>query len=90
MNGSRTNPNVPKDILQDYDIVYVIIETTSFLKDDKGINIFGDLIMIQEPYAMAIFGNKSRNFFTLLSLSGHGLQEIPKALADKKDCISCF
>lgn len=53
MNGSRTNPNVPKDIFQDYDIVYVVTETASFLKDDKWINIFGDLIMIQEPDKLA-------------------------------------
>lgn len=26
MNGSRTNPNVKKDIFQDYDIVYVVNE----------------------------------------------------------------
>ncbi len=24
MNGSRTNPNVPKDIFQDFDVVYAI------------------------------------------------------------------
>ena len=28
MNGSMTNANVPKDIFQDYDIVYVVPETT--------------------------------------------------------------
>lgn len=33
MNGSRTNPNVPKDIFQDYDIVYVVRETKSFIED---------------------------------------------------------
>lgn len=27
MNGSRANPNVQKDIYQDYDIVYVVTET---------------------------------------------------------------
>ena len=27
MNGSRTNPNVPKDMFQDYDVVYVVTET---------------------------------------------------------------
>ena len=31
MNGSRTNPNAPKDIFQDYDIVYVVRETKSFI-----------------------------------------------------------
>ncbi|WP_159888596.1 aminoglycoside 6-adenylyltransferase [Paenibacillus puerhi] len=49
MNGSRTNYNVLKDIYQDYDIVYVVTETATFLKDEKWINIFGDLIMVQEP-----------------------------------------
>jgi aminoglycoside 6-adenylyltransferase len=52
MNGSRTNPNVPKDIFQDYDIVYVVTETTSFINDPKWIRVFGELIMIQEPDKM--------------------------------------
>ena len=33
MNGSRANPNVEKDIYQDYDIVFVVTETLSFLND---------------------------------------------------------
>ncbi len=37
MNGSRTNINVPKDIFQDYDIVYVVKETKSFIEDKKWI-----------------------------------------------------
>lgn len=37
MNGSRTNPNVPKDIFQDYDIVYVVAETKSFIEDKDGV-----------------------------------------------------
>ncbi|WP_100372352.1 aminoglycoside 6-adenylyltransferase [Bacillus sp. FJAT-45037] len=49
MNGSRTNPNVSKDIFQDYDIVYVVTETSSFIKDDRWKNKFGDLLMVQEP-----------------------------------------
>ncbi|MWC27678.1 aminoglycoside 6-adenylyltransferase [Paenibacillus sp. MMS18-CY102] len=49
MNGSRTNPNVPKDIFQDYDIVYLVTEAASFVKDEKWINVFGQLLMLQEP-----------------------------------------
>ncbi|MBZ5753572.1 aminoglycoside 6-adenylyltransferase [Metabacillus rhizolycopersici] len=49
MNGSRTNPNAPKDIFRDYDIVYVVTETASFINDEKWISIFGELLMIQEP-----------------------------------------
>ncbi|MFC4598790.1 aminoglycoside 6-adenylyltransferase [Cohnella hongkongensis] len=49
MNGSRTNPNAPKDIFQDYDVVYVVTETSSFINDETWMNVFGDLIMMQEP-----------------------------------------
>lgn len=49
MNGSRANPNVPKDIFQDYDIVYVVEETATFLEDKNWIDVFGELIIKQEP-----------------------------------------
>src|SRR5690606_37461898 len=49
MNGSRTNPNAPKDIFQDYDIVYVVTETASFISDPNWVHVFGDLLIMQEP-----------------------------------------
>lgn len=49
MNGSRANPNVKKDTYRDYDIVYVVTETESFLADKKWISVFGDPLIIQEP-----------------------------------------
>jgi len=49
MNGSRANPNVKKDIFQDYDIVYVVSETESFLMDEEWTKVFGELIIMQEP-----------------------------------------
>jgi len=49
MNGSRTNPLVEKDIYQDYDIVFVVSETRSFLSDKAWINIFGEVAIMQEP-----------------------------------------
>lgn len=49
MNGSRVNPNAPKDVYQDYDIVYVVTETESFLKDKNWISIFGETAVVQEP-----------------------------------------
>jgi aminoglycoside 6-adenylyltransferase len=49
MNGSRTNPNVPKDIFQDYDIVYVVEKTSPFIEDRGWLKAFGELLMIQEP-----------------------------------------
>ncbi|GIO25899.1 aminoglycoside 6-adenylyltransferase [Ornithinibacillus bavariensis] len=52
MNGSRTNPNVPKDIFQDFDIVYVVKETEPFIHNAPWISVFGELLMVQEPEKM--------------------------------------
>lgn len=49
MNGSRANPNVSKDIYQDYDIVFMVTETKSFLSDKNWIAVFGEPAIIQEP-----------------------------------------
>lgn len=52
MNGSRTNPNVPRDIFQDYDVVYVVTENKSFYEDKKWIDIFGERLYMQCPYEL--------------------------------------
>ena len=49
LNGSRANPNIKKDIFQDYDIVYVVKETESFIDDEKWTSNFGQPIIFQEP-----------------------------------------
>ncbi|AKG33338.1 aminoglycoside 6-adenylyltransferase [Paenibacillus durus] len=49
MNGSRTNSNAPKDIFQDYDIVYIVTETASFINNEQWTTMFGDMLMMQEP-----------------------------------------
>ncbi len=49
MNGSRINPNVVKDKYQDYDVVFVVTETESFLEDKNWIKIFGEIAIVQEP-----------------------------------------
>jgi aminoglycoside 6-adenylyltransferase len=52
MNGSRVNPNAPRDIFQDFDIVYLVTEVASFRDDSTWINRFGDLMILQMPEAM--------------------------------------
>lgn len=60
MNGSRANPNVEKDEYQDYDIVYVVTETASFLENKAWISFFGDIAMVQEPDSNDLgWGHKS-------------------------------
>lgn len=49
MNGSRTNVNAPKDIFQDYDIVFVVRETRSFIEDKDWICQFGNILYMQYP-----------------------------------------
>lgn len=55
MNGSRTNPNVPRDIFQDYDIVYLVTDMDSFFSDEGWIDVFGERIIMQTPEDMAMF-----------------------------------
>ena len=52
MNGSRTNPNVKKDIFQDYDIVYVVKENRPFYEDERWIDRFGERLYMQCPEKM--------------------------------------
>ncbi|HAQ40247.1 aminoglycoside 6-adenylyltransferase [Anaeropeptidivorans aminofermentans] len=49
MNGSRANPNIEKDLFQDYDIVYVVTAIESFIKDSSWLSVFGEIAMVQEP-----------------------------------------
>lgn len=61
MNGSRTNPNVPKDIFQDYDIVYVVHETKSFIEDKDWIHRFGKILYMQYPDENPYYPNDKDN-----------------------------
>lgn len=61
MNGSRTNPNVKRDMFQDYDIVYVVDEVQSFAVDEHWIDRFGEILYMQlpekgEPHASFCWG----------------------------------
>ena len=49
MNGSRANPAAEKDVYRDYDVVYVVSETESFLADKNWVSLFGEPAIIQEP-----------------------------------------
>ncbi|WP_271750901.1 aminoglycoside 6-adenylyltransferase [Cohnella sp. JJ-181] len=55
MNGSRTNPNAPRDRFQDYDIVYLVTEMNSFIGRPGWIDAFGERIILQKPDDNALF-----------------------------------
>ena len=48
LKGSRTNPNVPLDIYRDFDIMYVVTETYSFIHDTSWMKHFGTVMLMQE------------------------------------------
>lgn len=63
MNGSRTNDNVPKDIFQDYDIVYVVTDAKPFIEDKNWINNFGEIWFMQYPDEHPDYPSDKENFY---------------------------
>ena len=49
MNGSRANPNAPRDIFQDFDIVYLVTDVAPFRRNLAWIERFGELMILQMP-----------------------------------------
>ena len=52
MNGSRANPNAPRDIFQDFDVVYMVTDVAPFSNNLQWIKRFGELMILQMPEAM--------------------------------------
>lgn len=86
MNGSRTNPNVPKDQFQDYDIVYVVKDMDSFIQDPSWIDLFGKRIVMQTPEAIELIPPLDDGRFAYLMLFEDGnridLTLVPESMAD--------
>ena len=74
MNGSRANPNAPKDIFQDFDIVYIVNQIDTFINDDDWIDIFGERLMLQLPEAKtkALLPPENNGAFVYLMLFKDG------------------
>jgi aminoglycoside 6-adenylyltransferase len=63
MNGSRTNENVPKDIFQDYDVVFVVNETAEFIEDKEWIHRFGEILYMQYPDESPYYPSDKENTY---------------------------
>lgn len=74
MNGSRTNKNVPKDIFQDYDIVYVVKETKSFINDKEWIGNFGNILYMQYPDENPYYPSDKENCYGWLMQFDDGVR----------------
>jgi aminoglycoside 6-adenylyltransferase len=52
LNGSRANPNAPRDPFQDFDIVYLVTDVIPFKEDRQWIKRFGETMIVQLPEEM--------------------------------------
>ncbi len=66
MNGSRANPNAPRDFFQDYDIVYFVTHVAPFKNNLEWIRRFGELMILQLPDEMDDPPPEGGNWFTYL------------------------
>jgi aminoglycoside 6-adenylyltransferase len=86
MNGSRVNPNAPRDLFQDYDVVFLVTDVASFTADHSWVDVFGERIIMQLPDDSALFpsARKDRFGYLMQFLDGNriDLTLVPVAEAD--------
>lgn len=49
MNGSRANPNIQRDIFQDYDIACYVTDVEPYLIENDIVPFFGETIIMEQP-----------------------------------------
>ncbi|GGD95346.1 aminoglycoside 6-adenylyltransferase [Paenibacillus nasutitermitis] len=72
LEGSRTNPNIPPDRFQDYDISYFVTDLDTFKENDQWLDIFGSRIMMQKPEDMELFPSELGSWFSYIILFEDG------------------
>ena len=72
MNGSRVNPNAPRDIFQDYDIIYVVHSTNLFRNNIHWVDVFGERVMMQMPEQQSLLPPYGDRHITYLMLFTDG------------------
>ncbi|HLY70377.1 MAG TPA: aminoglycoside 6-adenylyltransferase [Puia sp.] len=72
LNGSRANPKIKPDRFQDFDIVYIVTETESFLSDHDWIRVFGEILIMQLPAEMEFPTGQKKSSFAYLALFKDG------------------
>ncbi|WP_373232229.1 aminoglycoside 6-adenylyltransferase [Cohnella sp.] len=103
LNGSRVNPNVTKDLLCDYDVIFVVTDPKNYLVHQDWINNFGGLIMMQqnnietesedEYIFLMLFTDGVRidlSFRRVETINQHFNDSLTKVLLDKDNCLKNF
>lgn len=87
MEGSRSNPNVPKDIFQDYDIVYIVTSTKPFRENKNWIHQFGEILYMQYPEDNSFIPSDVENYYGWLMQFADG-NRIDLHVATKEYALS--
>ena len=86
INGSRTNENAPKDIFQDYDIVYLVNDMASFLEEPNWVDVFGERVIMQTPDDNSLIQVESIGRYAYLMLFTDGNRiDLTLIPIDKRD-----
>jgi len=91
MNGSRVNPHAPRDLFQDFDVVYLVKDVAPYRKNLEWIRRFGELMILQMPEDMQDPPAEGDGHYTYLmqfmdgnriDLSLYPLERLEDALSD--------
>ena len=69
MNGSRTDPDAPRDPFQDFDIVYLVTDVAPFANNRPWIERFGSQMIVQLPDAMGDAAPEGDSFGYLMQFA---------------------
>ncbi|GMA51603.1 aminoglycoside 6-adenylyltransferase [Alicyclobacillus contaminans] len=85
MNSSRVNSSIPRDILQDYDVVFLVSRLDAFIRDRTWIQHFGKLIIMQTPDENVLFPNNRDGFAFLMLFEDGNRIDLTLYPVEKKD-----
>lgn len=66
MNGSRTNPHIKPDRMQDFDVVYLVRDMQPLVSDKTWVDCFGERVIMQTPEDMDLFPPSLDGRYTFL------------------------
>lgn len=72
LEGSRSNPKEPRDLFQDYDVEFVVVDTAPFIADQSWIDRFGLRLLMQRPDEFRDADSDPANWYGWLMLFADG------------------
>lgn len=66
LDGSRANPDAPRDPFQDYDVMYLVTDVESYKLNPQWIDVFGERMILQLPDDMGSAPPEARDGYAYL------------------------